>query len=244
MKFFLALLGLSGVALLSLGTGWATDRQLVQFLPESADTSSRDMTDPPHTSLHYPLPQVMPLTSGYGWRVHPITNQRRFHAGIDLGAPMGMPVWSAHSGWVVFAGSKGGYGNCIIIRDRSGQYETLYAHLSEISVRQGAAISPRQVIGRVGSTGASTGPHLHFELRKRTLDQFVAITPPVQLTIGATSLITGSPVEDLSTAIAEVHPGDDPSASSSGEPANTTPQPFTSAAAIALDFNLPPQPGL
>lgn len=110
------------------------------------------------------------LTSKFGWRIHPITGQRRFHNGIDIGAPEGEPVRAAADGIVVFAGWLGGYGNTVIInhttnRERVGT-ETLYAHLSKINVPKGQRVSQGQVIGLNGNTGFSRGPHLHFEVRE------------------------------------------------------------------------------
>jgi murein DD-endopeptidase MepM/ murein hydrolase activator NlpD len=110
----------------------------------------------------YPLPYRVPVTSGYGWRNNPVTGQYSFHSGIDLGASMGTPVLAAKTGKVEFAGWEGGYGNFIeIIHNSIG---TRYAHLSEIYVAPGQHVLRGQQIGRVGSTGRSTGPHLHFEV--------------------------------------------------------------------------------
>jgi len=110
----------------------------------------------------YPLPYRVPVTSGYGWRNNPVTGQYSFHSGIDLGASMGTPVLAAKTGKVEFAGWEGGYGNFIeIIHNSIG---TRYAHLSQIYVIPGQRVVRGQQIGRVGSTGRSTGPHLHFEV--------------------------------------------------------------------------------
>ncbi|MBD2074981.1 SpoIID/LytB domain-containing protein [Phormidium sp. FACHB-592] len=118
--------------------------------------------------LRYPLPTSVPITSGFGWRTHPITGRRRFHAGVDLGAAAGTPVLSALGGQVVSAAYDGGYGLRILVQSQWGgrSLQTLYAHLSAVTVRTGQMVQPGQVIGRVGSTGMSTGPHLHFELRE------------------------------------------------------------------------------
>ncbi len=110
----------------------------------------------------YPLPYRVPVTSGYGWRNNPVTGQWAFHSGIDLGASMGTPVLAAKTGKVEFAGWEGGYGNFIEIVHNS--FGTRYAHLSQIYVTQGQRVVKGQQIGRVGSTGRSTGPHLHFEV--------------------------------------------------------------------------------
>jgi murein DD-endopeptidase MepM/ murein hydrolase activator NlpD len=105
-----------------------------------------------------------PITSGYGYRVHPIFGTRRLHTGIDFGGGYGAPIFAAESGTVISAGSRGGYGNAIVI-DHGGGTTTLYAHQSRFAVSGGAQVSRGQVIGYIGSTGYSTGPHLHFEVR-------------------------------------------------------------------------------
>lgn len=104
------------------------------------------------------------VTSTYGYRVHPIFGDRRLHAGIDLSAQTGTPVYSARDGVVVFAGWKGGYGNTVIV-DHGGQIATLYAHNNALSVATGASVRRGQQVAQAGSTGNSTGPHVHFEVR-------------------------------------------------------------------------------
>jgi murein DD-endopeptidase MepM/ murein hydrolase activator NlpD len=128
------------------------------------------------SELIYPLTSPAPTTSGFGWRTHPITGSRRFHSGVDIGAPMGAPVVAAGSGIVITAGRLGGYGNAIVIQ-HNGVQQTLYGHLSEVFVLPGQRIEQGTVIGRVGSTGNSTGPHLHFESRMSTVDGWVAVDP-------------------------------------------------------------------
>jgi len=137
--------------------------------------------DPADKSFYYPLPEVVPFSSLFGWRVHPLTGDRRFHSGVDLAAPAGLPVQSAHSGTVVFAGWKGGYGNAVIVRYPDQQYETLYGHMSALLVKQGQIVQAKQTVGKVGSTGLSSGPHLHFELRRREGGQWVAVNAASQL---------------------------------------------------------------
>ena len=105
-----------------------------------------------------------PVTSSFGWRVHPILHVKRFHTGIDIGVGYGTPIHAADSGTVIYATWMSGYGNVIIVDHGSG-ISTLYAHQSSLAVGMGARVTRGQVIGYVGSTGFSTGPHLHFEVR-------------------------------------------------------------------------------
>lgn len=112
----------------------------------------------------FPTIKNSPITSGFGWRIHPITGNRRFHYGIDFGAPTGTPIYAFKAGLVKFAGWKGGYGKAVIINHGAG-FSTLYGHASKLSVRKGERVVLGQVIGKIGSTGDSTGPHLHFEVR-------------------------------------------------------------------------------
>jgi murein DD-endopeptidase MepM/ murein hydrolase activator NlpD len=110
------------------------------------------------------IPCDAPLTSGFGPRVHPILGYSRFHSGIDFGADYGTPIRAAEAGVVIFAGWYGGYGQTVII-DHGNAMSTLYAHSSELYVTEGEPVQRDQVIAAVGSTGLSTGPHLHFEVR-------------------------------------------------------------------------------
>lgn len=112
----------------------------------------------------WPLPGYSP-GSAYGWRMHPIYHEMRFHAGEDIGAPSGTPILAADSGMAtVIADNGNGYGNYIMINHGGGRV-TLYAHMSSFAISNDATVSQGQVIGYVGSTGNSTGPHLHFEVR-------------------------------------------------------------------------------
>ena len=97
-------------------------------------------------------------------RRHPIAQAWRKHEGIDYAAPTGTRVRAVGDGVVEYAGAKGGYGNVVILRHH-GQYATVYAHLSRISVRKGARVAQNDTIGAVGQTGWATGPHLHYEFR-------------------------------------------------------------------------------
>ena len=108
------------------------------------------------------------ITSMVGNRLHPISGQWRYHSGMDIGCQYGDAVWASDGGTVILAGWNGGYGNCIIIDHgyvNGDTYSTLYGHLSSIGVSVGQSVSQGQYIGAVGSTGNSTGPHLHFEIR-------------------------------------------------------------------------------
>lgn len=105
------------------------------------------------------------VTSPYGYRIHPVTGKSRFHAGIDIGAAYGTSVLAANAGVVIVAGyNAGGYGNYVVI-NHGGGYTTLYAHCSSLLVSVGQQVSRGQVIATCGSTGMSTGPHIHFEVQ-------------------------------------------------------------------------------
>lgn len=127
------------------------------------------------TSFMFPLTIPSEITSVFGWRIHPISGDQRFHSGTDLGAPEGTPVLAAVAGQVVTADVVGGYGLTVILQHEKGTQESLYAHLSQIFVKPGDMVEQGNVIGRVGSTGNSTGPHLHFEWRHLTPDGWVAV---------------------------------------------------------------------
>jgi murein DD-endopeptidase MepM/ murein hydrolase activator NlpD len=108
-------------------------------------------------------PVVGPVTSPFGWRIHPIFHVRKFHTGIDIGVGYGTPIHAADGGRVIYATWMTGYGNTTIIDHGSG-ISTLYAHQSSILISSGS-VTKGQVIGYVGATGYATGPHLHFEVR-------------------------------------------------------------------------------
>ena len=108
------------------------------------------------------------ITSRVGGRIHPISGVYKYHSGMDIGCQYGDAVWASDSGTVILAGENGGYGNCVMIDHgfvNGDHYYTLYGHLSAIYVSYGQAVSQGETIGAVGSTGVSTGPHLHFEIR-------------------------------------------------------------------------------
>jgi murein DD-endopeptidase MepM/ murein hydrolase activator NlpD len=103
-------------------------------------------------------------SSSYGYRTHPISGKRKLHAGIDIGAPTGQKIVAATDGLVLSAGWRGGYGLAVVI-DHGGGVATLYAHQSRLGVSEGDIVASGQTIGYIGTTGYSTGPHLHFEVR-------------------------------------------------------------------------------
>lgn len=112
----------------------------------------------------FSLPSDGFISSTFGWRVHPILGTERFHDGVDFGAEYGSYIRAADDGVVIFAGWYGGYGQTVIV-DHGNGLTSLYAHTSEIYVVQGQSVQKGEAIAAVGSTGFSTGPHLHFEVR-------------------------------------------------------------------------------
>ncbi|OUL18686.1 peptidase M23 [Nostoc sp. T09] len=112
----------------------------------------------------FAFPSDAATSSPFGWRIHPILGYRRFHAGLDFAASYGSTIRAADSGTVIFAGWYGGYGKAVII-DHGGGITTLYGHTSELYVSEGQGVQRGQAIAAVGSSGLSTGPHLHFEVR-------------------------------------------------------------------------------
>lgn len=130
------------------------------------------------------------LTSGFGMRFHPLLAYSRMHQGVDFGAPWGSPIYAAAAGRVAFVGAHGGHGNYVML-DHNRDLRTGYAHMSRFAVRSGQSVGQGQVIGYVGSTGLSTGPHLHYEtwLRGQAVN-------PVQLKfLGGTQLSGNSLAE-------------------------------------------------
>ena len=115
------------------------------------------------------IPQVIPaagkhISSGFGYRTDPFAGSPAFHAGLDFKGPTGAPIYSAANGRVAFVGRRPGYGNCVEI-DHGNGLRTRYAHMSAFRAKAGQSVRAGQLIGAVGSTGRSTGPHLHFEVR-------------------------------------------------------------------------------
>lgn len=112
----------------------------------------------------WPVPGSQRVTSSYGYRIHPVYKTRKFHTGIDIGAGYGLNIVASADGTVTMATTNGGYGKCIIINHGSG-LTTLYGHCSTLLVSVGDKVTRGQIIAKVGSTGVSTGPHLHYEVR-------------------------------------------------------------------------------
>lgn len=150
--------------------------------------------------LIFPLSIPAPITSLFGWREHPIFGETRFHSGTDIGAPLGTPVLAAYAGRVALADFLGGYGLAVAIDHNKGMEQTLYAHLSEIFVKSGDVVKQGAVIGRVGSTGNSTGPHLHLEFRQLTPDGWVALDPGGQLEYALSELVKAMDISEKGIA--------------------------------------------
>lgn len=143
-----------------------------QIKSESATVKKTSNNKPPNIGNESP---ILPLKnmkppgrkSSYGWRIHPVHGRRQFHNGHDVGAPTGTPILSILSGEVSFAGWKDACGNTVIIQ--SGEYSHTYCHIKEggILVRKGQFVRQGEVIAQVGSTGRSTGPHLHLGIKRK-----------------------------------------------------------------------------
>lgn len=153
------------------------DRQGIQFSPPAVlkpyFNGNLKLPKMPRLSslgMMFPLAIPSPITSFFGWRVHPIFGDQRMHTGTDIAAPIGTSVIAALTGRVLLADFLGGYGIAIALEHDQGSQQTLYAHLSELFVKPGQVVEKGSVIGRVGTTGNSTGPHLHFELRQQLPD--------------------------------------------------------------------------
>lgn len=114
---------------------------------------------------NWPLPGFYEISDPFGWRTHPITHKQSLHTGTDIVAPSGTKIHAAGAGVVIIAGWNTAYGNMVII-DHGGGVSSLYGHQSSLNVTEGQSVQANQVIGYVGSTGWSTGPHLHFEVRE------------------------------------------------------------------------------
>lgn len=149
-----------------------TQAELDQLERESASIEAdlrryygtRRASSVPRYAGRFRLPVSGRISSGFGGRYHPILKRTRMHTGVDIAAPSGTAIHAAGDGEVIFAGWRGGYGNCIII-DHGGGTATLYGHCSRLYVGVGRKVSTGDTIAAVGSTGLATGPHLHWEVR-------------------------------------------------------------------------------
>lgn len=135
---------------------------------EYIDSISNGVKDLSRILRVYPLgvPVDGPVSSNYGYRIDPFKKKRAFHSGVDFSPPYGEPVKSTADGVVEIAGWKGGYGKSVVIKHENG-YKTLYGHLSKINVVKGQKVLCGEKVGEIGSTGRSTGPHLHYEVIKK-----------------------------------------------------------------------------
>lgn len=148
-----------------LSRAWASNFELLSTLPLAVPVDhERADTD---------------VSSGFGYRKDPFNGQRAFHAGLDFSAPPGTPVYATADGIVIEVSNSPGYGRTVIIEHPSG-FMTLYAHMSSIRVKQGERVKRHTVIGGIGSTGRSTGPHLHYEVLSKSK---TAISPKVFLSV-------------------------------------------------------------
>jgi murein DD-endopeptidase MepM/ murein hydrolase activator NlpD len=158
-----------------------------------ATTALRSLSATSDDAAALPLPLTNRVSSAYGMRVDPFDGTRRFHSGVDIAAAYGKEVPAAGAGQVVFSGAQGGYGNTVVIEHADG-IRTRYAHLASIQVEAGSAVDAGTIIGRVGSSGRSTGPHLHFEV----LQNGQPVNPEVAATRFAGQLKFGGVVADSS----------------------------------------------
>lgn len=150
----------------------AEQTQLIKDLEATIAAEKKRLEESNKSKIKYdggkfawPAPSYTRISDDYGWRTHPILNVKQYHNGIDIASPSGSPVLAAYNGEVVTASYTAAMGNYIMI-DHGDDLYTLYLHLSSIGVSKGETVSRGQQIGKVGSTGRSTGPHLHFTVRK------------------------------------------------------------------------------
>jgi murein DD-endopeptidase MepM/ murein hydrolase activator NlpD len=173
-----------GISLSGRSTPSARDYYNLTSRPPAKLTSG-------NVGMLFPLSIPAVITSVFGWRVHPISGESRFHSGTDIGADEGTPVLAAFAGKVQLADFMGGYGLTVVLQHNKGKEETLYGHLSELFVKPGETVKQGEVIGRVGSTGFSTGPHLHFEFRQQSADgSWITMDPGQALEFSLAKFIT------------------------------------------------------
>lgn len=150
------------------------EAQLKEFAKKASQLEAKKKRIKNHYKggkLGMPIKSDYRMSSPFGYRIHPISGRKKLHAGMDMAAPRGTPVYAAESGVVTVAQSWSGYGNCIVI-NHGGGISTLYGHLMSggIYVKKGQIVKRGQKIGGVGSTGQSTGNHLHFEVRNKDFE--------------------------------------------------------------------------
>ncbi len=146
----------------------AEEQRLINSNKNAFDSSGNSKKYTGGTFL-WPVPGSHRVTSQYGYRIHPVYKTKKFHSGIDIGAGYGLDIVAAADGVVTLATTNGGYGKCIVINhgtENGKAITTLYGHCSTLLVSKGDTVKKGQVIAKVGSTGVSTGPHLHFEVRR------------------------------------------------------------------------------
>ncbi|AFY68327.1 Peptidase M23 [Thalassoporum mexicanum PCC 7367] len=154
-----------------------SDQELAQMsLPGNDDTT-----------MIYPLAIPAVISSYFGYRVHPISGVAKLHQGTDIAAPTGTPVLATYSGTVEIAGWLGGLGLAVVI-SHGDQLETRYGHMAELVVKPGQEVAQGEVIGFVGSTGYSTGPHLHYEVWQKVGQEWIAMNPTLQLQLALAEL--------------------------------------------------------
>jgi murein DD-endopeptidase MepM/ murein hydrolase activator NlpD len=129
----------------------------------------QDLVEASHEWVQMPING--PVSSKFGWRKDPISGERKFHCGLDIAAPKGSPIKAALEGRVIFSGKQRGYGNVVIL-DHGDELQTVYAHNKCNTVKDGDWVKGGSTVAQVGASGRSTGPHLHFEVRKgmKTVD--------------------------------------------------------------------------
>ena len=134
------------------------------LIAEELRKSAPDLTKESGQGFILPIDKSSKITSPFGMRTHPILGVRRMHNGTDFDCVKNQPIWAAKKGKVIFAGTKGYYGKTVIL-EHEGPVLTLYAHLNELLVSDGMEVETGDLIGKCGTTGRSTGNHLHFEVR-------------------------------------------------------------------------------
>lgn len=149
------------------------------FLPNAV------LPPPTHKNVKmFVMPVKGRITSQYGWRQHPILKKRAFHYGLDIAAPTGTTIKAANAGVVIFSGDGGSYGNMVMLKHKNN-YISIYAHASKLTVKKGQYVKRGQKIAEVGNTGLSTGPHLHFEVKRNrvAMDPQLALKKTIRVAI-------------------------------------------------------------